>query len=96
MIGRALQAYQHVRLALQALDEGLDEARLADAGLTGDDDELPLALARRSPTIAQEFQLGRTPDQRREAAAKMRHEAALDLRFAGHLNERCGLQEAFQ
>src|SRR5262249_61630597 len=46
--------------------ELLDEPRLADAGLAGQQDDLPAALARPPPTLHEQSPLLHPPDERRE------------------------------
>ena len=66
MEGRAEVAQPRVRLDGDTLAQVLQEARLADAGLTGEQDDLPHTLAGPAPAVEQQAEIVLAPDQGRQ------------------------------
>ncbi len=73
----AVKAHAGMRLRAQPLADRLGEARLADAGLAADQDDLALALLGLLPQAEQQAKLVLASDQGGQAAAVQRLEAAL-------------------
>ncbi|HKN29675.1 MAG TPA: hypothetical protein VJY34_18025 [Roseiarcus sp.] len=77
VLRRAEVAHPHMRLARQPLEERRRQPRLADAGLAGDEHDLPFARFRLVPTPEQQFGLFLAAHERHEAARVQRLEPAL-------------------
>ena len=71
-------AQPRIRLGGDAFQQRSGEPRLADAGFTGQQDDLAFAALRFRPAPHQQFRFFFAADQRGEAAAVQRLEAALD------------------
>jgi hypothetical protein len=77
---------QHVRLIrLQPLAHSADQARLADAGLAGQQHDLTLAIFGLLPAAEQQSELPLTPDQRCQARCLTRFETVLHPAWAKYL-----------
>ena len=74
---RAEVAQRRIALAGQALAQRTDEARLADAGLARQQNDLALALTDPLPAVEQQRQLLLTTDERHQARAMQGLEAIL-------------------
>ena len=70
VVGRAVVAERRVRLVAEPLAQRADEARLADAGLAGQQHHLALAVLGPLPAVEQHAELVLAPDQRRETAGR--------------------------
>ncbi len=78
VIGQALVAQQAVRAVFQPLAQALDDARLADAGLAGQQHDVALAVTGLLPALEQQGDLVLAADQRRQLARAQRREAVGD------------------
>ncbi len=96
VVGRALVADQDVRLGRHRLHHGFRDPRLADAGLAGEQDELPLAAPGLPPPLDQECQLLVAPDDRRHPARLPGGEAALEGALADDGESRCRLGDSLE
>ncbi len=76
VIGRAVVAERRVRLVGELLAQRLDEPRLADPGLAGEQHHLALAVRGAPPAREQQMQLFLATDERDEVSAAQRLEAA--------------------
>ena len=94
-MGRAELAQARVRLAAQALEDGLGDPRLADAWLAREQDDRALSALRLLPAAQEQIDLLAAPDERRRARAQ-RLEPALGGAHAQRLPCRDGLSEAFE
>ena len=82
VVGRAEMANRDVRLARQLLTKGVQQPRLANARLAGDQDHLTVAVLGPAPAIQQHGQLVLTTDQWRQALPMEGLEAAIGAAFA--------------
>ena len=85
-----------MRLAGELLAQGLEQARLADAGLAGEQDHLTLALLGLFPAVEQQGEFLPAADQGREARPAQRLKAALGRALAGHPPSPDRRREAFE
>src|SRR5687767_14698806 len=67
VVWRPLESQPRVGLGREPLTQGLNKARLADAGLAGEQHDLPLPFSRPSPAREQQGKLLLAVDQRRHA-----------------------------
>src|SRR5271165_7567579 len=79
---RALIAHRQVRLAADPLAQRRQNARLADARLAREQNDLAFALARLAPTLPQQRHLMLAADEGRQALRARRLEAADDFGLA--------------
>ena len=81
-MGRALVEQADVRLALEPRAHFPHQTRLADPGLAGQQDDMPLAVFGLLPSAQQQRDLLVTADQRRQARRLPRLEAPFGLTLA--------------
>ena len=96
MIWRALIAKVDVRPVLQRRDQRLCDPRLADAGLSGQQDHLSLSGLGLAPALQEQRQLLVAADDRLHRRARMCREPALQRPLAEHREGPHRLIDAFQ
>ncbi len=84
VVGRAEVEDAVVQLALDALLESLEDTRLADTGLAGEQHHLAVTLTGELPAPHQQTDLLLAPHERRDAAYRRGLEAALGVALAEH------------
>ena len=84
------------RLVGEAVGEGPDEARLADARFSGQQDDLALAAAGRLPAVGQEVQLAGAVDEGHQFVGPPRLALPIQVAGAAHLPGRDGQGDSFQ
>ena len=84
VVGRAVLAERRVRLVAEALAQRLDQARLADPGLTREQHDLAVAVPGPGPALEQDAELVLAPDQGRQVLPMQRLEPALGAALADH------------
>ena len=85
-----------MRLAADAIEQRLDQPRLAHAGFAGEQDGLALALLRQPPALQQQAHLLRAADERRENCRARRFEPARQRCFPQHPPGRHRIGKAFE
>ena len=81
VIRRALQHDAPMRLGADALEQRLDQPRLAHAGFGGEHDRLSLALLRQMPAVEQQAHFLRPADEGAETGGACRRKPAGDRRL---------------
>src|SRR5262249_12110792 len=84
MVGRAVVPKPRVRLVGQPFEQGIGQARLADARLPGQQNHLALAFFGLLETAKEHSRLMLTADQRSKPCRSSRRELALGATFTLH------------
>src|SRR5262249_20598982 len=95
VIGRALMTDAGAGIR-DPVPQGLRDPGFADAGLTGQDDDLSLAVARQAPAIKQQSDLLLAADKRPQRRGTGGGETAFGRPFVEHLRQRHRPRDAFQ
>ena len=85
MMRRAKVAQSEMRLAGEPLQERARQSRLADAGLTDQQQDPAFALLGLTPAAAQQLQFLLAPDQRGQPDLVLRVKPAFDRTLGQHL-----------
>ncbi len=96
MIGRAIVSQRRMRFAAEPLAQAVDEAGLADARLTGEQDRLPFALRHPLPPVQQQPKLLVAPNEGGCGRAVPCVEPAFGGAFAKDAPSPYRLSEAFE